>query len=196
MKIKATVHGKGINDLLGKYPVHFDKCVLYKTWKKMLGRCYDPKYQQHRPTYIGCTVCDEWLTFSNFRQWMETQDWEGKVLDKDLLYQGNKVYSPDTCVFIPPEINTLIVAPIKKGKTSPTGISFQQSSQKYIVSCAIDGKNKNLGRFACPDKAFSVYKEFKENLVKQKAEQYKSQIDERAYQALMNFKVKEKVNEE
>lgn len=185
------VHGVGINDLLGCYPIKFADCQFYKTWKKMLGRCYDPKYQATRPTYRGCEVCEDWKYFSKFKAWMETQDWKNNHLDKDLLLSGNKVYSPETCVFIPSAVNNLIVAPTRDGKTSPTGISFQQSSQKYIVSCAVDGKNKNLGRYKCPDEAFLVYKNFKESLVRNKAEEYKGVIDHRAYVAMLNFKVKE-----
>jgi len=189
--MKATVHGVGINDLIGKYPIKFSECYVYKTWKKMLGRCYDPKYQALRPTYVGSVVCDEWLWFSKFKSWMETQDFEGKCLDKDLLSKGEKVYSPETCVFLPNEVNVLLISGNKEGKAAPSGVSYQESSKKYIVSCAINGKNKNLGRFECPKEAFVVYKTFKEALIKQFAEDWKGSICNRAYEGLINFKIKE-----
>ena len=75
-------------------------CPFYRRWVHMLERCYSERYQEKKPTYIGCTVCEEWLRFSNFKSWMETQDWEGKHLDKDLLVEGNKIYSPDTCILV------------------------------------------------------------------------------------------------
>ena len=166
--------------------------ATYTHWSSMLTRCYTEEYQQRFPTYIGCVVDEQWHNYQEFAEWYNWQvgSNKGYVLDKDLLGNGSKVYGPETCVLLPSDLNGLLVVPTKKGKIVPTGISFQKSSQKYIVSCAVAGKNKNLGRYICPDEAFSVYKAFKENLVRQKAEEYKDQIDGRAYHALMNFKVK------
>ena len=84
-------------------------CTFYRAWTAMLKRCYNPTYQANNPTYIGCTVCDEWLTFSNFKKWMMRQDFQGKQLDKDLLVKGNKLYSPETCVFVDGMINTFTI---------------------------------------------------------------------------------------
>ena len=75
----------------------------------MLARCYSAKFQEHCPTYTGCTVAEDWLKFSNFKDWMEKQQWEGKQLDKDILFEGNKVYGPDTCVFVSPMVNTFTI---------------------------------------------------------------------------------------
>lgn len=76
------------------------KCSIYRTWQSMLMRCYSDKFQAKHPTYTGCSVCDEWLTFSSFRRWMIAQNWQGKQLDKDIRVNGNKVYSPETCCFV------------------------------------------------------------------------------------------------
>lgn len=84
------------------------KCPFYVKWSAMLGRCYSKSHLKRRPTYKGCSVCKEWLTFSNFRLWMEKQDWEGKHLDKDILVKDNKVYSPETCVFVVGVVNTFL----------------------------------------------------------------------------------------
>ena len=79
-----------------------DDC--YSHWRGMLMRCYDQKYLQKYPTYIDCTVCEDWLNFSNFQQWYNKNYYEipGETmcLDKDILVKGNKVYSPDTCIFV------------------------------------------------------------------------------------------------
>lgn len=75
-------------------------CPYYQTWKDMIKRCYSTKCQEKFPTYKGCSVSADWHTFSNFKAWMEKQNWEGKQLDKDILIEGNKVYSPETCVFV------------------------------------------------------------------------------------------------
>ena len=116
MKPKILVCGVGINDadyVVKKFETigYVDgkrkrklvwTCPYHRAWESMLKRCYSAKYQERQPTYKGCTVSDDWLTFSNFRAWMIAQDWEGKHLDKDLLFEGNKIYSTETCVFVAP----------------------------------------------------------------------------------------------
>lgn len=110
MKQKKLIYGVGIND--AGYAVmkreeagYVDgkrkrklvwACPYFRAWSSMLSRCYSTKWHERYPTYKGCTVSKEWHTFSNFRAWMVTQDWEGKSLDKDLLIEGNKIYSADT----------------------------------------------------------------------------------------------------
>lgn len=165
----------------------------YVHWSSMLTRSYYDGYHKRFPTYVGCSVDEQWHNFQEFAEWCQWQPGHnmGYVLDKDVLVQGNKVYGPETCVFVPPELNSIIVTQVKPGKGTPAGISFQTSYQKYIVSCAINGKNKNLGRYKCATEAFAVYKEFKECLVKERAEKYKDVLDERAYQAFMNYTVPE-----
>ena len=119
MKDKRLVYGVGIND--ADYVVEKREtigyvngvqkqklvwvCPYYRVWSNMLMRCYSAKYQERQPTYKGCSVSEEWLTFSNFRRWMEEQDWEWMQLDKDILFNGNKVYSVETCVFVTKAVN-------------------------------------------------------------------------------------------
>lgn len=101
-KRNRLVCGVGINDadyttsqrlmIGGKWKTTW-KCPFHARWMNMLQRCYSEEYQERNPTYKGCTVCNEWLRFSNFKRWMETQDWEDRSLDKDFLVEGNKVYS-------------------------------------------------------------------------------------------------------
>lgn len=112
--MKPTVYGVGINDadyqlklyeyVSGKQTL-ISECPYYVKWKDVLRRCYSETFQEKNPTYKGCTVSDDWKIFSNFKQWMEAQDWMGKALDKDLLYANNTVYSSSTCIFITPHLN-------------------------------------------------------------------------------------------
>lgn len=76
------------------------RCPFYNRWKDMIYRCYSEVSQKGNPTYKACTVCDEWLLFSNFKKWMEKQDWKGKQIDKDIKVKGNKEYGPDTCLLV------------------------------------------------------------------------------------------------
>jgi len=92
----------------GKYKA-IRKVKSYSTWANMLQRCYSKTYHAKKPTYIECYVTEEWLNFQNFAEWFEKnynpEIMERWSLDKDILVKGNKVYSPETCCFVPYEIN-------------------------------------------------------------------------------------------
>lgn len=101
-----SVYGVGfIGDGDYKPKEHKKKSKFYEVWQGMLQRCYDPKMQERRPTYIGCTVCEDWHNFQNFAKWMSDKDYAGNHLDKDILIDGNKIYSPETCIFVSPYQN-------------------------------------------------------------------------------------------
>ena len=86
----------------------------YNCWHRMIERCHNPKYQETCSTYIGCSICDEWKNFSNFFEWYKVNYKDGCELDKDILVKGNKVYSPETCCFVPQEINKILLKGQKK----------------------------------------------------------------------------------
>lgn len=106
-KINKLVHGVGLCDIPSRENGKQSKA--YKAWQRMVGRCYDPKVHTRQPTYIGCSVVDEWKTFSNFKKFYDTHYRDGYQLDKDLLVDGNKVYGPEACIFVPQPINLLFV---------------------------------------------------------------------------------------
>lgn len=181
------VFGVGINDV--DYVVHSrvnGKQVVsqsYRKWKNMLKRCYSEKYQAKYPTYVGCTVCDEWLTYSNFEKWMETQDWVGRQLDKDLLTEGNKVYSPTTCVFVDHMTNSFVVD-CRAGRGEwPIGVCFEKKNGKFKANCSnpFTGKMEHLGMFTCPEQAHRAWLKRKHELALQLAD---TQSDERVAKAL------------
>ena len=132
-RVARLVSGIGINDadyatnkterINGKYKVVW-RCPFYVRWKNMLSRCYDSSYHKNGETYIGCIVDEPWKTFSVFKRWMKTQDWEGKDLDKDLLFPTNTIYSPTTCVFISRQINVFIATDRKSIGGHPTGVNY------------------------------------------------------------------------
>lgn len=117
------------------------------------------KTQKCRPTYIGCQVCDEWKVFSNFKAWMEQQDWEGKELDKDLLFSGNKTYSPETCVFVSSAVNNFILDNGRCRGDWPIGVSFNKEKRKFEARCSnpFTKKFENLGYFSCPQDAHKAW---------------------------------------
>lgn len=143
----------------------------YQTWKSMIRRCYDPKELQRNPTYIGCSVCDEWLYASNFKKWYDEQgDVDGLCLDKDLLFENNKIYSPETCVFLTHEMNLQLVK-VEKSKDRgdcPVGVTYFPSHKykKYVVHLSMKSKRKTVGYYHTTEEAHQAYIEEKAKYLK------------------------------
>ena len=124
----------------------------------MLKRCYSLKYQKLQPTYKECIVCEEWLIFSNFKKWMEMQDWYGKELDKDIIKPKNNIYCPEYCIFVSRYVNNLLnIRKNRKDLKYPQGVYFEKHTQKFVAEITIDNRKKNLGRYATPHEASIVY---------------------------------------
>lgn len=151
----------------------------------MINRCYSKRFHLLRPTYKDCTVCDEWLIFSNFKTWMVLQDWKGKVLDKDILEQGNKVYSPSTCIFVTTRINNLLGTHTTSRGEYPQGVYKDKLNNKYKAQCSVDGKYVHIGRYGTVEEAYSAYKKFKYNVIADVA----STQEEPLKSALLNYKI-------
>jgi hypothetical protein len=179
---KTLVCGVGVND------ISYCEKHIYQKWISMLKRCYSDKYHALHPSYSQCCVCDEWLVLSNFRKWFIDNYIDGYELDKDILCKGNKVYSPNTCCFVPKEINTSILMP-KKGKYKRGVSTFRHN--KYLCSISINKKKVHLGCFCTEDEAFNAYKLAKEQYVKELAGKYfqEGKITECVYQSLMKYEV-------
>jgi hypothetical protein len=147
---RSLIFGVGVND--SPYTTsntvngRLILCPLYSQWKALLQRCYCPKWKERYPTYATCTVVEEWLYYSNFLYWADQHDWEGKHLDKDILISGNKQYGPDTCIWIDPNINRLLLNSVKRKGECPVGVSAL--SGKYIARISINGHAKTIGLFS------------------------------------------------
>ena len=182
------IHGVGINDANYNTQVRVNGklvvCKYYRTWKNMLERCYDSNLHLKHPTYIGCIVCEEWLTFSNFKAWMETQDFGGKDLDKDILVKGNKIYSPETCIFVTNAINKLFTKGDASRGEYKIGVNFNKRDGKYQAGCSVNNKSKFLGYYSTEEEAYQAYKVFKTAYIKIIALE---QTDERLKQAMLNY---------
>ena len=170
MKPKKLVFGVGNNDadyivqrketidVNGKQKLVWI-CPYYLAWQNMLKRCYSTKYKDKNPTYIGCSVTDEWLTFSVFKNWMMTQDFEGNQLDKDLLVEGNKVYSPETCVFVTPMVNSFTIDRGASRGEFLIGVHWDKNAGKFKSQCCnpFTKKQEYLGLFTCGQDAHEVW---------------------------------------
>lgn len=160
-------------------------CPYFQTWKSMIERCFSTKFQERNPTYRGCSVSEEWLVFSVFKRWMESQDWEGKQLDKDLLVEGNKVYSAGTCVFVTLAVNSFTNdCRASRGEWS-LGVDWYKSRQKFRANChnPFTKKLEYLGLFTSEQDAHQAWLKRKLELAKELAA---IQTDSRVAEALIN----------
>jgi len=160
----------------------------------MLQRCYDPYEINRHPTYIDVFVCEEWHNFQNYAQWREENYYEVfneiMCLDKDILFKENKIYSPQTCIFVPKRINSLFTN--RKNDRGDLPIGCIKQNDKIRVRCnTMENKNKHLGYFPINQviEAFTCYKNFKENYIKQVADEYKDLIPTELYDAMYRYEV-------
>lgn len=163
----------------------------YEDWNSMMKRCYVKT--NHNLSYRDKEVSEEWHNYQVFAGWVTKQpnfgrkDWH---LDKDLLVKGNTLYSPDTCVYLPREINSFIKR--KRCNDLPLGvdIAYEYNGTPYFrVQAREDGKNIVLGKEYNVEKAFTLYKNHKEGLAKKLADKWKTEIPLNAYNALINYTV-------
>ena len=184
------IYGVGINDRSVAATLNGKDTIEYTLWHSMLRRCYSKSFLEKWPTYIGCSVSDNFKYYHLFHAWCQTQvgfGKEGYQLDKDLLIKGNKLYSEDTCVFIPSVLNYILLKTAAGRGLLPIGVA--KHGKGFRARCNIYGKAKCLGTFQTVEEAFEAYKLAKENHIKDIALKYKDFIDTRAFNALINYKV-------
>lgn len=191
--MSRLIYGVGTNSG-GKYKARLKGRITksYSTWHRMLQRAYCPKGHARQPTYLGCSVTDEWLDYQEFAEWFENHEYSnrGYHLDKDLLIPGNKIYAPDRCVFVPQQLNNLLLGRGAARGQYSQGVSFDKRDSKFIVQININGKPKHLGSFDTEIEAYLAYKEAKEVYVKHMANLWRDDIATNVYNALMNWELR------
>ena len=191
--IKKLVKGEGIYEK-GKFTSKINGSITkeYDLWKSMLTRCYDPKFHIRRPTYIGCTVSENFKNFQYFAEWCNNQIGFGNrgwQLDKDILLIGNKGYNENICVFVPSQLNSLLINKSNYRGEEPVGVQLKSARNKYVARISIGGERKWLGTFDNEDDAFNSYKICKEYNIKEMAHKYEGLIDPRVYNCLMAWEI-------
>lgn len=179
---KAILRRRKYKDKRGYESTTYAKAC--RVWSGILSRV------GRHPSYADCTV--EWGNEGEFAQWAVQQIGlleEGFELDKDVLIKGNRVYGPDTCVFIPNEVNVLLSGCYKAKRRGayPIGVCFNKGSGTFVAQMNKEygSLDKYLGSFKTVEAAFACYKEAKEARIKTLAEKWRDKIDPRAYEALM-----------
>ena len=151
--------------------------IVYDYWDGILRRCYSERIKKLRNSYSDCLVDECWHNLQNFGEWFE-KNYNPKYmkswcLDKDILVKGNRIYSPETCCFVPNEINVIFTNGYIRRGEYPKGVSYKPKINKYIAQYQKDGVVTHIGTFKTVDEAFQAYKEVKEKYIKEKADKWK-----------------------
>ena len=188
-----TIFGIGYRGV-GEYGAFRDDKIAYKVWQDMFRRCYGHGVNDTKPCYSDCSIAEVWHNFQNFAMWYKENYYniDGQIMqiDKDILQKGNKVYSPDTCILVPNEINALMVKrKLQRGNT-PIGVYYNKNMNMYVAFCWTGGAQKEyLGQYGTQEDAFIAYKKRKEQYIKEVADKYKNKIPKQLYDALYAYKV-------
>lgn len=164
--------------------------VCYKKWTDIFRRVYDEKVRSKNPSYSGVSVAEDWHNFQNFARWcndtpeFRNEDW---CLDKDILIKGNKLYSPETCAFVPRQINNLFTLRQNHRGADPIGVSWNKSKEYFTVNICRYGVSTELARVRDASEGFKIYKKAKEDYIKEVADIWKDRISQQVYEALQNY---------
>lgn len=186
-----TTCGFGYIDIEGA-STHKHMTKEYLLWNSMINRCYNENLRHKNPTYKDCSVAEGWKYLSKFKEWCNKQIGfgnDGWHLDKDILVKDSKMYSPETCCFVPPEVNCALIGNKKVRGALPQGVIYNCTKTRYRARIQRGNKWESLGTYDTPEEAFQAYKPVKEAHIKSLAEKWKDQIDPRVYEALMNWTV-------
>ena len=190
-RLFPSLYGVGV---VGDASTIIDGVVLKecKLWRGIIARCYNSGIHKNSPTYKDCSVSENFKYYPYFQEWCNKQigfNEDGWHLDKDILIKGNKVYSEDTCCFVPQEINGLFIKRDAARGDLPIGVWYHKRDRKYAAQVSRFKEKIRLGCFSTPEEAFYTYKTAKELYIKDIANKWKDQVDPRVYEALMNYQV-------
>ena len=131
----------------------------YKVWKSILERVYSAKSLAKYPTYIGVKVCEEWHNFQVFDKWFQKNFINGYALDKDLLSGDTKIYSPETCIFLPPALNSFFTNKRRGNTSNYIGVYWHKGDKRWRTSISdIHSQKKiDLGCYDTQEEANEAY---------------------------------------
>jgi hypothetical protein len=182
----------GVGYLGEETETHFvnNACIpSFGAWTNMIERCYAENLRYKHQAYEKCTMCKEWHNYQNFRKWYDDNYYnvgEGRMhIDKDVLIKDNKVYSHQTCIFLPQRINMLF---IKKNRTTDSDLPTGIRRTKEGFSSTYNGKW--IGNYKILEEALYHYNIYKQIHINKVAEEYKGKIPDYIYYALLNWNKK------
>lgn len=186
--MRELVYGVGVNDADYSVAPRFNgtrlRCKAYSSWHHILERAYSAKHKEVKPSYIGVKVCDEWLSFMSYRDWWIRNHVAGWHVDKDIL-TDERVYSPSTCIFIPPWLNTFVTTRFMSRGDLPIGVT--RNGSNFRAKCRNSrGDSVYLGTFSCKSEAYKAWLDFKLSIAFDRMEEMNA-IDERIYPRVVHI---------
>ena len=148
----------------------------------MLERCYSQSLHKRRPSLIGCEVHEDWKSLKNFRAWMESKNYKNRTLSKEMFFEDNKLYSPDTCLFVPNGVSLLFANTTTKGKM---GVYYNKLMKQYQATIRQYNVNMNLGYSKTMEEAVAVYSRAKAKHILEVANALSEEEDARLKPALI-----------
>lgn len=168
-----------------KYSRNID-VIGYQQWCGIISRLNNSKL------YTNVSISDDFLDFDTYLEWAKEQigfntyDDAGMLyhIDKDLLSKpNNMIYSKDTCLFIPQEINTM--CKLSRNSNLKKGVQFLKGRKKpYRAYINIDGKSTGLGYYYTEEEANAQYKIARLSRIDDLYLKYKDKVDPRVWDAL------------
>lgn len=184
---KPTIYGVGYMGFKRGTTDNDKEC--YRAWYNMMSRCYNKDFLKRRNTYEDCIVSKEWHCYKNFKEWHDANYIENWCLDKDILYKGNKIYSPNTCCFVPNDINVIFTKRQKHRGIYPIGVSYCKRDNRFSARIYNINGNYTSKNFPTAEDAFMAYKQAKEAHIKEVANKWKDKIAANVYDAMMRYEV-------
>ena len=180
-----SIYGIGyLGDGDNQTKINGKRVRAYNVWHEMIARCCEESRAFKYSAYYGiCTVCQEWLCYNTFADWYEKNKYEceGRLhLDKDILYPGNKVYSPYTCLLVPQYINVLFI-----NKTNQRGLPNGIIECKGGYLAKYD--HKDLGIYNTVEEAYRIQTNKKKEEIIKIANEKKLELPNIVYEALLNY---------
>lgn len=179
-----STYGRGY---LGCNDADIKNSAAYRKWANMMARAYSTSNHRLKPWYKGCKVCEEWHNYANFRAWYKVHFIDCKyALDKDILVQNNKVYSPETCIPVTQFVNAVFET------RHAAGVRYNEKAGNYDVTMSILDKSEKIGTYDTLEAGKQAYIEYKKQYIVDLAEKMhgRGQIPEKLYLAMLKWNVK------
>lgn len=153
---------------VGPYKTRYNGKITkaYSVWRSMMNRCYGDGGCNTHKAYFDCSVHPDWHNFQEFAMWFENNHIEGFELDKDLIFQGNRLYNPYTCVFLHKVVNGFLASCKGSRGKYPIGCSYNKEHGLFESSGhdPINNKKKRLGYFKTPEECNSAWIKYKKQM--------------------------------
>lgn len=123
-------------------------------------------YKKGKKYYEDITIHEDWYYRSKFENWYNEQKELQPMIDtleieKDILVPNNRMYSPDTCIFVPDWFNLQFLERGKSRGSCPLGVC---PYHKGFISNIGDGSGKTkkyLGYFPTEELAHIAWQQAK-----------------------------------